>query len=29
MPEKKGKGCGSSAAVIVLATSALLYWILA
>ena len=28
-PEKKGKGCGSSAAVIVLATSALLYWILA
>lgn len=28
-PEKKGKGCGSSAAVIVVATSALLYWILA
>src|SRR5215831_10857404 len=28
-PQKKGKGCGSSAAVIVLATSALLYWILA
>ena len=27
--QKKGKGCGSSAAVIVLATSALLYWILA
>jgi len=29
VPQKKGKGCGSSAAVIVLATSALLYWILA
>lgn len=28
-PQKKGKGCGSSAAVIVLATTALLYWILA
>ena len=28
-PDKKGKGCGSSAAVIVVATSALLYWILA
>jgi FHA domain-containing protein len=27
-PQKKGKGCGSSAAVIVLATTALLYWIL-
>jgi len=27
--QKKGKGCGSSAAVIVLATTALLYWILA
>lgn len=29
VPQKKGKGCGSSAAVIVLATTALLYWILA
>jgi pilus assembly protein CpaF len=28
-PEQQGKGCGSSAAVIVLATSTLLYWILA
>jgi hypothetical protein len=28
-PQKKGKGCGSSAAVLVLATTALLYWILA
>jgi pSer/pThr/pTyr-binding forkhead associated (FHA) protein len=28
-PQKKGQGCGSSAAVIVLATTALLYWILA
>jgi pSer/pThr/pTyr-binding forkhead associated (FHA) protein len=27
-PQKKGKGCGSSAAVIVLAASALIYWIL-
>jgi hypothetical protein len=28
-PKQKGKGCGSSAAVIVLATTALVYWILA
>src|SRR5712692_4768938 len=28
-PQKKGKGCGSSAAVLVVATTALLYWILA
>jgi pSer/pThr/pTyr-binding forkhead associated (FHA) protein len=27
-PQKKGKGCGSSAAVVVLAASALIYWIL-
>ncbi len=27
-PQKKGKGCGSSAAVFLLATSALVYWIL-
>jgi hypothetical protein len=27
-PQKKGKGCGASAAIIVLATSALVYWIL-
>jgi len=27
-PQKKGKGCGSSAAVVLLAASALIYWIL-
>jgi pSer/pThr/pTyr-binding forkhead associated (FHA) protein len=27
-PQKKGKGCGSSAAVVVLAASALIYWLL-
>jgi pSer/pThr/pTyr-binding forkhead associated (FHA) protein len=27
-PQKKGKGCGASAAVVVLAASALIYWIL-
>ena len=27
-PQKKGKGCGSSAAVVVLAASALIYWFL-
>lgn len=27
-PEKKGKGCGGSAAVVILATAALVYWIL-
>lgn len=27
-PQKKGKGCGSSAAVVVLAASALVYWLL-